>query len=353
MRSRVKEIHITDMQTFLQCRRRWNWSSQMRMGLQRAFMPAPLFLGQGAHRGLDAYYKSDCDVDAALEHVGKWVEEQKRKLHEFSDVYYNLEIESIDESHQLIRAMIAHYALWAPTIDAAYEMVSTEQKYSVPIFYESKRVVSPLRLAGRIDGVVRSKANGKLYLLEFKTTRSLYSIDWVFNSIQGTAYTWAATKLFGEPIGGVLYRMLRKKAPANPRVLKNGTFSNAKSQDTSFAWMKYALEQVALQKGTDPRILWTQCRELLLHLRSEPNKFFTERMVTKTGPVLADLLRALRSVGRMMADPDVPIFTSPPWNYCNTCPFRDPCDLQDAGGDYKGVLEAEYAPRTYWEEVPE
>lgn len=323
----------------------------MRRGLQREFTPAALFTGQGVHIGLEGYYANNQSVDAAVERFGRWIASRTRRIEEFGGPMWDQEREMVDETLHLGHGMLRHYALWAPSVDQHLAVVATEQMFRVPLYYESKHVKSPLYLAGRMDGIARDVRTGDLYILEFKTTRSLKDTSWVFNTLQGAAYVWAARQMYGPSVKGVLYRMLRKRIPdeIQPLVRTPGAFSRAKNQQTSFEYFKYALAQWAHAAGVSPLSVYKLNEEMLRYLHSTENLFFQERLVVKNDASLDNVLQAIRTTGMQMADPDVVIFKSPPLFYCNICPFRDPCTLKEAGGDWQGVLEAEYAPRDYWE----
>lgn len=66
--------------------------------------------------------------------------------------------------------------------------------------------------AGKIDGIIMQKINGKHYILEHKTTSSITSgyIDMLKMDRQSMLYSLAASDYLNIPIAGVLYNVLEK-----------------------------------------------------------------------------------------------------------------------------------------------
>jgi hypothetical protein len=265
----------------------------------------------------------------------------------------------VDEMNELGLGMLLHYVLWAERRDERYEFIATEEKFKLPMPMPSTKDYSDkhydksgmLSYAGRFDGVVMDRETGKHYLLEFKTTRSMHNMKWTYRGIQGTAYIWAARQIVGEPIEGIMYRVLRKKLPAEPKPLVNGGFSQAKSQKTSFEYFKYCLDRMAAKDpDTEPTELYRENEKILRYLHGSGNEFFDQTILDRTPQQIESTMRLLYNIGRQMADRDVPIFPQPGF-HCSWCAFETPCTLREHGGDYRGLLEVEYAKRSYWEEL--
>lgn len=373
----MKDIHITDLNAFTGCRRRWDWQSMLRMGLQRAVVPEPLFTGLGVHIGLDAYHTNNSNVYAAVASLRKWVLGRANAIEAHSGQMWDSERTMINDSYRLSVGMLKHYHMWHTQLhlDSKWEVLSTEELFEVPIPLSDKVVhacssyrwlsdiasydVSSgkwlskrIQLAGRFDGLIRDRETGHIYLLEFKTTRSLSNCKWVMRGLQGTAYVYAAMQKYGDDVKGILYRFLRKKVPTTPKLLKRGGYSQAKSQDTSFRYFKQYLRREASGTGRDVNELYRENECILRHLHGQPEKFFVQYIIRKTDSILSSALDTIYNVGIQMVNPRVSIFANPGWSTCAGCPFQDPCDLVELGHHESamGVLEAEYAPRRYWNE---
>lgn len=375
------EIHITDVEAFLRCKRLWNWQSLMRRGLQPAGMPAPLFLGQGVHVALDAYYSAPPDDRTAgllINAFDNWVDARSERMKKQTGPLWRSEKEMIDEMYELGTGMLLHYALWAEKRDKRWEFLATERKFVLPMpvpkeatrgrgysdlcrngmymsggeWYSNK-----LSYAGRFDGVVRDVETGKLYLMEFKTSRSLHNMRWTYRGMQSTAYVWAANQMVEEltdgqcesPIDGIMYRVLLKKIPQSPKPLVNGGYSQAKNQKTSFEYFKYCLDKIAERENRDPHDLYVENENILRYLHQSGNEFFDEKILDRTPQQIDSTMRCLYHTGKTMADPNVAIFPQPGF-HCSWCAFETPCSVAEVGGDYEGILEVEYAERGYWED---
>lgn len=371
----MKDIHITDLQTFTTCRRRWDWESLLRQGLQRAAIPAPLFLGQGVHVALEAYHKSCNDVSQALETFGQWVTKRAEAAQRYQrySILREADRQMMDEMRELGTAMLEHYHLWCQSRDdlSNFEYLGGEVKFAVPIplppevvtgrgYRELSRIATQhpqlgwvsdkIQLVGRLDGLVKVRQTGMVKPLEFKTTKTLSNPAWMMRSMQSSAYVFAARTLF-DADNSIVYRLLRKKGPAAPKPLKTGGYSQAKNQTTSFEHFRSKLDEEAERRGIEPVVLYRENRKILEHLRTQPENFFMERTLHKTEAAVSNAMRTIYFEGMRMVDPNTPIFGNPSWFHCNMCQFKDVCDLREHGMEESAreLLAAEFAPRGYWE----
>jgi len=351
---REVELHITDIQQFIQCRQRWYWQSPLRCHLQPAGTPPALFLGQGVHVALDKYYQTPKPRDSryAAEVLKKWCIDRATKIQEYTGRLWHQERDMINDMYALGAVMLEHYHLWAEPLDEYLEVIETESRFclDVPTPDNDPKFTDDIHLtfAGRMDGIVRDVRTGDLYLLEFKTTSRLTNARYVMRSLQSPAYAWAADRLYGD-IKGVIYRFLVKKPPHQLKWLaKSGRFSVAMNQKTSYEWARRDIEQWAVANDLDPLEAAKEYRTFLLGLHSRGNEYFKEFIVPRTRYQMDNAIRAVYEYGKLMSNPDIPIFTHGGF-HCSYCPFADPCSLMEQGMDYQGLLDAEYGTRTYWE----
>ncbi len=333
------ELHITDMQTFSTCRRKWYFSSQMRLGLTPAQLSSPLFAGQGAHVALEHGYKACVergemrfDTDAAIAALHEWIDTREARMEEVLGALSRDDSQRIESTRTLLTTMIQHYGMWvaANNMDVGLRLAGTEYRFRVPI--SSTDFV----YAGRFDGLVQSKRSGKYYLLEFKTARSIKTQDFssVMRGMQAAAYVWAARQLYKD-VEGIVYRALRKREPDEPIALKRGGWSLKAKQNSSAEW-------VTQWPGTD------ELQRLLRREALDGHNFFLQRIIHRNDVQTGNALMALQEMGKQMANPDTVIFA---WSgyHCNWCDFKQPCGLMNAGRDPRVSLDARYAPRGFWE----
>jgi len=318
-------------------------------------------MGQGIHIALEEGYLPCLDEggeemwfteEAAINAFVNWVDSHKAKIDAYSGPLWEAQRARIDDNIQMGMAMLAHYARWAKRIDQRFELLGTEKVFTVPL-----PRTRDLAYSGRFDGLVRDRSNGYIYILEFKTAKSVTD-QWmagIFRSMQSTAYTWAARQVYApHHVVGVLYRVLRKKTPDIPRMLKNGTFSVAKSQKLTEEWIDFCLDTWASPGTPEREELEEAAVQLKGRFRGQTNEFFKQKIIVKPASLIHDTIQALTIIGREMVNPHTP---TPPMSgfHCGWCKFGDPCTLMNAGEEAaaNAILEAEYAPRDYWDAEPE
>ena len=342
------ELHVTDIQAYLQCRQMWFWQSSIRMNLQPMALSAPLFLGQGMHESWDAYYKhyqktGVFNIQVALNTLRAWCKDRADKMIESTGVLWEAEREMVNDMYALGYKMLMHYELWSKPIDKGIEVIGTEYKFRLPVPNAPGLVI-----AGKIDGLVRYPEEAVIWPLEFKTAASFRNTPTTFRSLQCAVYTWAARQLFDDNIKGLEYRVCLKKPPRDLVPLqREHTFSQKKDQKTSYEWAMWYLEQYAKMNALDLTDLCNAHQKLLFELQ-EKETFFIRRRVTRTQQQLDNAVLVLQNIGAQMADPDTPIFAQPGF-HCGWCSMRDPCSLLEMGEDPSMLLSAVYNTRDYWE----
>ncbi len=136
-----------------------------------------------------------------------------------------------DERRDLALAMLAMYvAHWGELDNEALDVLMVEQAFRVPL----KAYRDPSTKwahEGVIDLVVRDLRDDLVWVYDHKSTVGVDAMaDEVRVDGQGLGYCSALLGL-GLPLeqlGGVVYRITRKKAPSTPKVNKNGSLSTQK-----------------------------------------------------------------------------------------------------------------------------
>lgn len=382
-RTGSRVVHISDLNDYCRCKRSWNWSSQLRRGLQPAVSPVPLFMGSAVHWALDHGYRgcigaehAQFDLEAALHALKTWIKHHIARTIEYTGPLWEEEKISIRGVQDLAVLMLRHYALWAEPLDKLFRVLDMEYKFKVPLPGSHG-----MEYAGRFDGYVEDIQSGNRYILEFKTAKSIQNrgggissnISGVLRGMQSAAYTWASGRVHDEQAHGVLYRFLLKKEPDSPKPLQRGGYSRAKSIKSTDAWFGYVLDLIAKAKydaqseGASATRSLQELREseramaaeTLQMLRTKNkytgglvtgNDFFLQLPMVKKPGQIQGALDAITYEGLRMLEPEQPIYPIAGF-HCNWCQFKTPCDLVARGMDdaAEGVLDANYGPRTYWE----
>ncbi len=317
----VQQVHTTDRSLFKTCRQKWEFGSNLRMNLEPVTPVTALWFGTGIHEALAAYYSGDdpykvwfdyCNTGG--DHEGKYSEEDHKR--------FGLGI-----------AMLNQYTHYAKENDT-FEPVWVEKHYEIPI----PGIMTDAIYSFKCDGLVKDR-HGRYWILEHKTTGTIPdNTDYLLLDDQVGSYIWALQEAEGIEIEGVIYNWLRKKAPQPLRELKNGAYSIALNQDTTYAIALETLTKADLED--DDRYT-----DFLEALKNKPNGFVKRERVRRNKQEIERVGQSITMEGREMLN-DPAIYRTPSRYNCNYCPFKVPCLLKWGGDDYKTVLDSEFKVRT-------
>lgn len=331
-------IRTSERTTFKKCRRLWDYTSQNRKALEPVRMDNNLAFGIAVHVGLEAYYNPDTwdyldDRSKTEVAVAKFVEEMARQLSEekkanLGDVTTERQQE-YDDFIELGTGMLRHYGEWAPERDRELGLipVAVEEAIKVPLGEVNGETIY---YQARIDMVARH-ADGSLWLWDHKTAAYL-SNDYTYLDLdtQISSYFWVYEQAFGELPKGMMYNELVKKVPAPPKQLKNGSLSQDKRQNTTYALYVEEIDRLGLD--SEPY------GAMLDYLSSKEEDYFSRVKVTRTIAEIEAQSQYIRSeIVDMLYDPF--IYPNPSKLYCNRCEFRAPCTVRNEGGDDSFLLD--------------
>ena len=246
------KISSSEINTFMRCKKKWNYSSQNKMSLVGVMFNKNLIIGSGIHEGLEAYHKGEDPEEA----INSWFDKEKRKLQnviwELQEVRWDQDtINAWRECQELCIQMIIHYILFyedpnrhKQKFSEVYEVIATEQPFDIPLFDDID-----LSFAGTFDAILRHRTTGEMWIMEHKTYTQSPQRHYVTLNNQSQGYIWAATKIFedrGIDVAGTIYNGLAKKLPKTPRLLNNGSMS-VQMIETSELVAREALRQYALK----------------------------------------------------------------------------------------------------------
>ena len=155
--SDIVRLSNSEIQTYKDCRRKWWLSYYRRMQPRQKTYTGPLALGTRIHAALDEYYAQG--VPLLVAHA-ELVAADRLILDSDSR-----DSSSLDAEADLGRIMLEGYLQWVEDegIDSELEIVSTEEKISVPLFN------GEVELQGKLDMRVRRKIDGVRMFRDFKT----------------------------------------------------------------------------------------------------------------------------------------------------------------------------------------
>jgi hypothetical protein len=254
-------VSTTERGSYKRCRRQWMINSRNRWGLTRIVAPGPLALGTLIHDTLGLWlemHKKHMDLlaqgnpsGAAQFHLpagglsALFVQYATKAITEARDVYERQvgakmdsgELAPLMESVTQGRCMMDNYQeRWGQPIPDGFEVISTEQRVMVAVpgtehqlewvwdneaqtcvkrYYDDTRFHY---LEGRLDGIIREKKSGRLFVLEHKSYGQRPREDVLFAQDQFLAYHWLLLSIVSdlgyapENVAGVAYDGLWKRA---------------------------------------------------------------------------------------------------------------------------------------------
>jgi len=326
-------LSISDVRTFLECRRKWTFRSRNAMGLEPSQPSKALMLGTAVHEALAAYYGNKLQTIpeeqraqfSPLSAFSKsWAHQlssygipqvriKSGKDDEFSDLHGEL-----SEARELGHGMVKHYVRWAEVADRGYTVEAVEFPFEVPIDYTG------VTFSGVIDLVLRDKLTGRLYIVDHKTYTSPPNETLLQMDLQALAYEWAVSEknvlgIEGD-LAGTIFNVLRKRVPGEVKVLKSGKLSKNKRQ--------LVTPEIYRQAVRDHGLNMAEYEGFIRAL--DPNKF-NERHTIMADPArrryFVRVLRQARDeMKRMIEDATMLEFSIPTTTRaCAYCDFRDLC----------------------------
>ena len=170
------------LQDFLRCPRRAYWRHERELVLAEA--PRQPSFGHAIHAALRSYHEL-WDIDRAVEVFKRhWQTPPGEELY------------TVERGEELLRAYAAHYGV------EPFQFIALERTFELEL-------PNGYRYCGRFDGII--EWDGTVYVYDAKTTSRLgqfFFKRWR-PSLQMTGYVWAAQKLLGRPVKGVLIDALR------------------------------------------------------------------------------------------------------------------------------------------------
>lgn len=338
-------IHISDVRTFRQCRRRWAWSSPLRQNLEPVVPYVPFFTGRAVHAALEFYYRDGTPFSESLD---RYLHSEEVNMMQLGELWPQ-EALAFEEQVQLIRDILNHYGLWQEQDDKTYcdknlEFITLETAFDIPMPTMTGRASRALRLGGRFDGVVKHIPTGTYWIWETKTTRSVSELTRSLqNDEQCGTYMYAASKALHVPIVGVLYNIIRKKPPSEPAIISNGGLSKNRNVDTTSFGYIHSIRK--LYPDWSDETIMEMYGDVLASLMENEQKFFMRYPVYRSEQEITLLMEGIYQTAREMVSPRTALYPAPSWMNCNFCAFRAPCLTLNAGGDYNVLLNEEYQVR--------
>lgn len=348
------EISITEVGSFLDCRRKWYLSSQYihndapdkkHRGIERAGMPESAFwFGTLIHSALETFYKCtkdgksfDDSVAAANEKfeaevVRIEIEIQKTPLLNWADYEYEF-LETISMG----REMITNYFLREKTDPIAKEILVVEERYRKKIRASNGDTVE---LTGRFDLVGKDR-HGFVWLIDHKSASQKPWLDGVEIDAQLTGYCFLYYCAHGVIPRGAIYNVLLKQRLLHKTLADGISLSQDKSQKTTFSHY--------LADLTARKLPLAKYEKFLNDLKSRGwTDFFLREGSPRSETELVNyenrMLSIVDDVADAMRDPSKR-YPNPGQFKCRGCQFVRLCKSYETGEDVDEMIRLEYRPR--------
>lgn len=284
---------VTEIQNYKRCRRRWNYSSNLRMNLTgNGFGRDALELGSLIHNSLAAWMLNpDLKLKSIFEYmsnerISKVVTDYKERVG--ADISEE-ELQPIYDIVVLGSAMCENYQQrWGTPIDPQFTFAAAEQEIAIPVPGTEHQCPSCLgtgfttmfaqcencsgegtarhQLTATLDGLLQHK-NGLLFVLERKTYHPSFapSMQSLMMADQFTGYCWVVDQLQIGRVGGIAYDGLKKLSkPARGKSIEDlfirTIVPKSKSEiDEWGRWLALTLNEMANDPPLYPTIPWDGC----------------------------------------------------------------------------------------------
>ncbi len=308
-RKQIYDIALKDIATFKRCRQLWNYTASTRMHLAPTTVHVPFYLHDLVRNGL---------------------------LH--SD-WYPTALLPQDQSSatiDLARSMLEHYRLWqqyalGATTDREFTRVATDVKFTSELWHNTRRAVN---ITGVYDAIVRHNITGRYYIWDLRTTSRIIerkkqlSMSAVLDTQLLLANDVFKQLGIDNVCSGIIVTLLRKKAPTQPTILKDGSLSRNKSIDTSSECYAQCIRS---QHPNDPMSeLIVYYGTILHHLQTQATPFFDRFTIQRSDLELKQAKNDLLAVIGELIDRNVAIYPTDN-DRCSSCLFYTPCSFYRRG----------------------
>lgn len=327
----MNTISYSEISTYLRCKLKWYWKYIEK--LERKIKPVNLFIGDGIHKAIQAYYEQKV---APADYFQQWAINQLQEYENELGLWED-EKEKFMEDLDKATKMLEVYPKQAQYLDD-FKWEKGEVEFVVPL--KAKEKQSQTKVKCRIDGLI-SNDKGH-WIIETKTTNNPNAPN-LLRDLQTMIYFWGAIKVM--EVQGVLYNLIYKWCPKPPTILKNNTISKSINTIRNTTYELYL--KTIQDTGLDPKDYENE----LMQLKQKDNTIIYREYIyaksVKELTVLESILwQIARSIRRSYRYKE--FYPSISKNCEWDCDMKDLCQQYLIGGDiefiknlyYKGVTES-------------
>lgn len=271
-----------------------------------------------------------CPYQHYLQYVEKWYPKQKSRalsvgsaIHECCEHYRKNKLNEFDfnQTNEIdLRKWLKLYKKYS-TIQQDYEFVFIEKTFKCKGFI------------GILDGLVRNKRTGKLWIYEMKTfSKQPNEFDRMFRPQPYVYYQQLRSK--GIQVEGVVWEYVRSELPKEPELLKSGKLSKAKTQNIIPDTIISACERYGLDVN--------DYQDLIEYSKVNIQNYFDVKERYIVPEVAERMFNEFNSVriNRNNKKKHMNTLT------CKSCSYKDVCLAELTGADEQFILEENFERRT-------
>ena len=341
---RIARIRTSDRQAFKRCRRRWNWTSNLKQNLDTKFRPSYFWIGTGGHFALEDYHGYNAyghPIEAFRAYVQAYRKWTSRS---------NVEHEMPDDwkaQQEMGEAILDYYVTdWLRNRNP-YKTLWVNEKPQVELNIEIPLpfTAGQLEYFGYTQVVYGMKLDrlcldldNTLWVQDYKFFKNLNidPLDW---DEQMSAYVWGASCIYEQLVEGAIHLQFKKQIAQPPKILTTGRISTDKHQGTTHRLYEQALRQLYgdLSKAPMTNI---ECLGHFAEIESEDRDAFIlrERTRRNLAEQQATGTQIMMEVAEML-DPHLPIYPNHTKDCSWDCQFSSVCQAVDRDDDWAAELE--------------
>jgi RecB family exonuclease len=240
---------VTD---YLRCRKRYEYA--WIQNLEPKQRNEKLTIGSAIHKFLELWYSEHRALEA-IDAMVQYIYDNTRDMDQTE----------ADDLCELARNICVNYVQYYG-MDHNWTVKGVELPFSV-------QLNSEINYIGTIDLLVEDE-DGKLWIVDHKTTASIDIYDKNSDMDRQISRYWASLEKLGYRIEGFIYNIILKDIPVEPKLLKTGALSKDKSQKTTLAMYREAIERNNLKEE--------DYADFLQYLEDQPKEFFRRVKVERT-----------------------------------------------------------------------
>lgn len=267
----VTELTYSSIRSFLECPLKFFYSYIKK--IKPVTTPRPLSVGAAFHSAVEQIDKT-LELKPGIDEIDKYFQICHDKILESSenpdeDLAENQE--RWNESKRLATFYFTEEHFRKPYTAIKYE-------YEGKVYFTNPNTGRKIRkypFRFKVDGVCTDD-HGNWWILERKTAATIDRnyLKFLSLDLQSILYLAALRIDSGKNFAGVIYEISSKQLPSKPKLLKNGTLSVAKNQNTTVKLYKEAIKDHELEES--------DYREFLEWLEENQKKYFHREWLVPT-----------------------------------------------------------------------